>query len=84
MADKIQPADLEGRLMPGKNLFLHLFFGIMFGWLLALINTFLTGGTAPWITYHQALEKAKKAGGDMWDVVRGGRLPLGFGPFGSF
>ena len=84
VADKMQPADLEGRLTPGKNLFLHLFFGIMFGWLLALINTFLTGGTAPWITYHQALEKAVKAGGDMWSVVRGGRMPLGFGPFGSF
>ena len=81
MADKIQPADLEGRLTPGKNLFLHLFFGIMFGWLLALINTFLAGGTAPWITYKQALEKVR---GDRWSVAWGGRMPLGFGPFGSF
>ena len=40
-------------VIPGKNIFVHLFFGIMFGWLLALLNTFFTGGTAPWATWNR-------------------------------
>ena len=36
-------------IIPGKNLFVHLFFGILFGWLLAILNSMLTGGSAPWI-----------------------------------
>lgn len=40
-------------IIPGKNLFVHLFFGILFGWLLAVLNSMLTGGSAPWIRIHQ-------------------------------
>ena len=40
-------------IIPGKNLFVHLFFGIMFGWFLAILNSSLTGGDAPWIRTHK-------------------------------
>ena len=39
-------------VVPGKNLFIHLFFGVLFGWLIAVLNTFFTGGDAPWISYY--------------------------------
>ena len=40
-------------IIPGKNLFVHLFFGIMFGWFVAILNSMLHGGDAPWIKLHK-------------------------------
>ena len=47
-------ADVRPKLdnvIPGKNAFIHLFFGIMFGWMVALIYVILEGGAVPWVNW---------------------------------
>jgi hypothetical protein len=57
-----EPPDMK-RMIIGKNMFIHLFFGILLGWLYAIIKVQLHGGDAPWITYFQ--DKAKASASTM-------------------
>ena len=56
--DRQDPPDMK-RMVIGKNMFVHLFFGILLGWLYAIIKVQLYGGDAPWIQYFQ--DKAKRS-----------------------
>ena len=38
-------------IIPGKNLFVHLYFGVMFGWMLSLLYIHLYGGAVPWVRW---------------------------------
>ena len=49
------------RLIVGKNMFVHLFFGVMLGWLYAILKVQLYGGDAPWISIFREAAAPRQA-----------------------